>query len=153
MVGRRIGACVAHQFALGTGTCNRCHTESTCQCTGATSSSNTWRAVHSVTAWKLIGMLTRMLCCAPGGIVCGDSWHLCTVLPVALFVYLTHAVSRLHMREDYDDTVAPFIQQHRNAFPDALATSFDAFCRAASWVASRAFCVDHWHGATWVDRC
>lgn len=57
------------------------------------------------------------------------------------------------MREDYDDIVLPFIEQHRDAFPDPAATSFDAFCRAASWVASRAFCVDHWHGVTPLAHC
>lgn len=51
-----------------------------------------------------------------------------------------------NMREDYDEVVVPFIDQHTEAFPDASATTFDAFCRAASWVASRAFCVDHYHG-------
>ncbi len=54
------------------------------------------------------------------------------------------------MREDYEELVLPFIQQHSQAFPDQSATTYDAFCRAASLVASRAFCVDHYHGMCMV---
>jgi hypothetical protein len=33
------------------------------------------------------------------------------------------------------------------AFPAPAAITLDAFRVAASWVASRSFCVDAWHGA------
>ena len=48
------------------------------------------------------------------------------------------------MRQDYDESVAPILKRHPEL--DGAGMSFEAFRRAASLVASRAFYVDSAHG-------
>ena len=49
------------------------------------------------------------------------------------------------MLEDYEDTVLPLLEQYPESLNKAHFT-FETFQIAASWVASRAFGVDKWHG-------
>ena len=55
------------------------------------------------------------------------------------------------MREDFEEHLLPWAAQ----FPDRLRLpefTWDRFRTAASWVASRAFGVDGWHGASCGPR-
>jgi SET domain-containing protein 6 len=53
------------------------------------------------------------------------------------------------MREDFDSLLLPLLKRYpRRLTPGAW--TFSAFCRAASWVASRAFFVNEWHGQALV---
>ena len=53
---------------------------------------------------------------------------------------------RVLTEEDYRDGVLPLITRHPDVF-DAAALSLTAFRNAASWVGSRAFGVNAFHGA------
>mmetsp|Transcript_31520 Transcript_31520/g.89489 ORF Transcript_31520/g.89489 Transcript_31520/m.89489 type:complete len:98 (+) Transcript_31520:504-797(+) len=47
-------------------------------------------------------------------------------------------------KADYDEHIAPLLVKHHDKLPKSM--TLDAFHRAASLVASRAFGVDDWHG-------
>eukprot|EP00775_Hariotina_reticulata_P007777 gene7777-7975_t len=57
---------------------------------------------------------------------------------------------RRDTEEDYQQHVLPLMQKHCHAFPHPDLCSLDCFRVAASWVASRSFHVDAWHGDAMV---
>ena len=50
------------------------------------------------------------------------------------------------MLEDYEEHIAPLVGKYPHQLRRAQDFAFERFKIAASWVSSRAFGVDSWHG-------
>ena len=50
------------------------------------------------------------------------------------------------MLEDYEEHIAPLVKRYPDQLGRPQDFAFDRFKIAASWVSSRAFGVDSWHG-------
>ncbi|KAF6262972.1 hypothetical protein COO60DRAFT_557117 [Scenedesmus sp. NREL 46B-D3] len=57
---------------------------------------------------------------------------------------------RRDTQDDYEAHVVPLMAKHKEAFPHPKLCSLQHFRTAASWVASRSFHVDAWHGDAMV---
>ncbi|KAK9835816.1 hypothetical protein WJX74_008600 [Apatococcus lobatus] len=59
------------------------------------------------------------------------------------------AADRVNLQDDFDSIIRPLCAAHPDLL-DPAETTFEAFCRAATFVSSRAFGVDDYHGMSLV---
>ncbi|KAK9848107.1 hypothetical protein WJX84_003506 [Apatococcus fuscideae] len=59
------------------------------------------------------------------------------------------AADRLDLQDDFDSIIKPLAKAHPDLL-DPAKTTFEAFCKAATFVSSRAFGVDDYHGMSLV---
>lgn len=67
------------------------------------------------------------------------SWHFCVTT-------LMLCICRAYTKEDWETHLLPLVQQAKYPELSSSALTLDLFRAAASWVASRAFGVDSYHG-------